>query len=311
MTTAPSSPPPLPPFAPKDFEPPFARSASPEDGKWIPIGEEAKAELAAQPPARLFRASVHPHRTSPFKRMDVAALDLRELSLHWTIGEADAGADKLRPYMRPGLIDASLQSRAVAIFNGGFLARHGYWGQMSHGAEVVPPRDIGCTLTIAKAGPGGPGAVKIRPWTEVSDDEEIVTFRQSAPCLLHQGEVHKNLVNGQARLWAGRSSKRKTRRRSAVGIDAAGTTLFYAMGTETEAVDLARGMRAVGARQAMQLDINWNWTRFLLVGRQEGKARVTSTLAKDMAHGKTEYFRRPSKRDFFYLVQVNGSAGTR
>ena len=61
-------------------------------------------------------------------------------------------------------------------------------------------------------------------------------------------------------------------------------------------------MQAVGARSALQLDINWNWTRFLLVGLRDGQPRVTSALIDDMAHGKNEYFSWPSNRDFFYLV---------
>ncbi len=287
-----------PPFRPPDFEPPFEKSRAPEDGHWVPLGSAERHELSAEQPYLLFKTSVHPHKTSRFKRMDVVAADLRQLSLHWTIGKADKGADKLAPHMTPGVIPSDQQENTVAVFNGGFLARHGRWGQMSHGVEVVPPRDIGCTLAIMQS-----GQVQISPWSELAQTEGIHAYRQSTPCLVHQAEVHPKLLSGQDKLWAGRNPNRKTRRRSAVGIDASGKILFYAVGTETEAVDLARGMQAVGAASAMQLDINWNWTRFLIAGRRDEKPRVTSTLIEDMAHGKNEYFSWPSQRDFFHLVR--------
>lgn len=286
------------PFRPADFEPPFERSASPGDGKWTPVGEAGSGELSAATSARLFTSTVHPHKTSRFKKMNIVAIDLTRLGLFWTIGAADQGADQLAAHMTPGLVAQPHQARAVAIFNGGFLARHGRWGQMSHGVTVVAPRDNGCTLAI-----GQDAAVKIEPWGELESSQDMRSFRQGPPCLLHDGAVHPGLLAGNARLWAGRSEKRRTRRRSAVGIDSTGKTMFYAVGTETEAIDLARGMKAVGAVNAMQLDINWNWTRFLLVGRRDGNPRVTSSLIEGMAYGKSEYFSRPSQRDFFLLIE--------
>jgi hypothetical protein len=67
---------------------------------------------------------------------------------------------------------------------------------------------------------------------------------------------------------------------------------------------LASGLRAAGAAFAAQLDINWNWTRFLLfdVGA-DGKARVSAALA-EVTHTKRDYVELASKRDFFYLVRL-------
>jgi hypothetical protein len=77
--------------------------------------------------------------------------------------------------------------------------------------------------------------------------------------------------------------------------------LYYAIGNETEAIDLARGLQAVGAHDGMQLDINWAWARLLLVGRVEGKPRLTSSLLPEALYGKSECFAHPSERDFFYV----------
>jgi hypothetical protein len=114
--------------------------------------------------------------------------------------------------------------------------------------------------------------------------------------------VHPSLRAGRDKAWKGQIADLKTRRRSAVGIDASGRVLFYAIGEEADARWLAEGMRLAGAHAALQLDINWYWTRFLVTGAVDGKRRVTSTLIPKMEYQKTGYVERPSTRDFFYAV---------
>jgi hypothetical protein len=228
--------------------------------------------------------------------MDVVAVDLTRVALHWVIGTEDQGQEQFKSLQKIGLVQAEHHERTLAVFNGGFQARHGRWGMMSHGITVVPAREHGCTLFITLT-----GKVNIAPWP--TSETSLLTYRQGPPCLLHENKVHEQLLFGNKKQWAGQAADLKTRRRSALGINAERTVLFYAVGTETEAVDLARGMASIGAETAMQLDINWNWTRFLIAGRRNGEPRVTSTLIPDMAHGKSEYFNRPSARDFFYLAK--------
>jgi hypothetical protein len=112
-------------------------------------------------------------------------------------------------------------------------------------------------------------------------------------------------------VYGGTQADRKTRRRSAIGIDRTGETLFFGLGEEVGPKHLAAGMRAAGAWAAAQLDINWNWTRFLLVGDKEGgsSAEITSTLVPKMNHGRREYVVRPSQRDFFFLARRTVVAG--
>ncbi|HEY8946846.1 MAG TPA: hypothetical protein VIM73_21535, partial [Polyangiaceae bacterium] len=65
----------------------------------------------------------------------------------------------------------------------------------------------------------------------------------------------------------------------------------------------AEAMRHVGAFDSAELDINWNWTKFLLFGdTPEGKLRVSSSLVEG-EHGKRTYVERASERDFFYLLR--------
>jgi Phosphodiester glycosidase len=286
-----------PHFPPLAFTPPFEATAAEGDGQWRPLGDPALSESAAQSPPFVVQAVVHPHKQKRFVSMHVVAIDLTALKLSWVVGSKDLHAEKLAAHQTPGLVPTRDQENAVLVFNGGFQARHGWWGMMSDGVTLVDPKPHGCTLAIF-----GDETVRIAPYSELADERpRMQAFRQSPPCLLHNGEVHPNLLKGNLKSWAGQTADLKTRRRSAVGSSADGKTLYFAIGNETEAVDLARGLSAVGATVGMQLDINWAWARLLLVGRVDGQPRLTSSLLPDALYGKSECFARPSERDFFYL----------
>jgi hypothetical protein len=67
-------------------------------------------------------------------------------------------------------------------------------------------------------------------------------------------------------------------------------------------LDLARALIALGADTGLQLDINWNWTRFFVVGADEtGGVHIQQALVEGMVYDRGEYFSRPSKRDFFVI----------
>jgi hypothetical protein len=121
--------------------------------------------------------------------------------------------------------------------------------------------------------------------------------------MLENGELHARLAAHDDRPWGGNNPKLKTRRRSAIALDATGSVLFYGFGDEASARELAEGLRAAGAAHVAELDINHYWTRFLLAGkkREGAELEITSTLVPDMTHRKLGYVQKPEPRDFFYV----------
>ena len=89
----------------------------------------------------------------------------------------------------------------------------------------------------------------------------------------------------------------------ALGLDAGGKTLFYAVGEWITPKELAESMAAAGAVNAAEADINWSYTRFLFFGRPQAGAplQVISTLIPKMKYGAQGYVAKASERDFFYL----------
>ncbi|HHH29392.1 MAG TPA: hypothetical protein ENK57_13745 [Polyangiaceae bacterium] len=244
----------------------------------------------------MFKTVIHPHAVSRFITVTVVAIDLARVEPFWVPGTDDPRLDQLPPNVTPGLIPIAHHDRLLVVTNGGFAPRHGRWGMGVAGVTLVDPRAGGCTITIDDE-----GRMAIAPWEEVQAPEALRIWRQTPPCLLQDGKLHPDIERGQLRVWAGRDPGRKTRRRSAMGLDATGRILFYGMGVETEADDLARGMAAAGAKAAAELDINYSWTKFLMFGGEPLK--VTSTLIEDMKHSTRGYVEKSAFRDFFYLLR--------
>jgi hypothetical protein len=242
---------------------------------------------------------------SKFLSVVVVALDLGRLQIGWVPGADDPKVDALQPKVAAGLIPESARSGAVSVMNGGWQPRHGRWGMMTAGVVLMPPRPEGCTIALHES-----GRVSVGPWSGIEAGVgELRAYRQTPPCLLHQGHLHPELERNNERRWGGRDPKRKTRRRSAIGIDESGSVLLFAVGIEVGAKLLAEALRHAGAASAAELDINWYWTRFLLLGDADSEGlKVTSTLLPGMEYAAREYTTRPSERDFFFARVKDGQA---
>jgi hypothetical protein len=291
-TSAPPDPPttPGPGFPPANITPPFARSAESDDGRWKPFDESSERPL-------LYTTLIHPHETSRFIAVTLVAIDLSRARLDFVPGVDDVG--KRRVPFAPGLVPPNDHAKLIAAFNGGFMPEHGRWGMRLGETTLLAPRDPGCTVAIFDD-----SSVKIRSWPVLSPAEaSIRVVRQTPPCLLEQGTLHPDLLAGRDRAWAGHTPGIVTRRRSAIGLDDSGKVLFYAVGVEATPKLLALGLRAAGAQDAAQLDINWNWTRFFGFAQAEsGKPAIAKALV-EVEHTKRDYVTTASKRDFFYVVQ--------
>jgi hypothetical protein len=264
----------------------------------VRLGDARAGDRAAEGEALLYRTTVHPHTISKWITVTIAAIDLSRAAVHLVAGTEDPQSKTAPAELRTGLVAPEHADSVLAIMNGGWKTAHGRWGVMIGGHVFVEPRVEGCTIALRKD-----GSVRIAPWPEIeSRASEIESYRQTPPCLVSGGELHPDLQAGQERAWGGNNPKDKTRRRSALGVDSSGKILFYGFGDEAGAKMLAEGMRLAGAAAAAETDINYSWTRFLLVGRRPGSSdvQITSTLVPKMVHQKQGYLTRPAARDFFY-----------
>lgn len=285
--TASSTPATETPFHPDDPGPMDPRVAAPGDGVWRALVTPF-----------LFTTLLHPDAKRPWSRLWVFALDLRRLELHVVAGTVEPKSqERAIERTEMGIIAVDEQRRLVAAFNGGFKAEHGRHGMRVDGVTLLPPRDSMCTIA------GYPdGVVRIAPWTKLLEAEEPRWFRQTPPCMVENGELHRGLLVEKNRNWGATLEGEVVIPRSAVGLGGDGTTLYFALSHDATPRILADGMRHVGAVDVAQLDVNWPYPRFVLFPENaQGVAEATSVVEGIPVH-VDDYVRKPSKRDFFYVT---------
>ena len=276
-------------FPPPAFAPPFEGVASPGDGAWIAMKEPGLA-----------KAVVHPDPKRSFAAVAVVAMDLRRTTLHLVAGTSEPQGNVPQDH-RPGLVPKEAAGDLIAAFNGGFKAMHGHYGMMLDGETFVVPRDIACTVGLYRD-----GAIKLGTWRALKATEgEMQGYRQTPPCLVEDGKINSALDLEYSKNWGATVSGETVIRRSAIGIDKSGTTLFYGFGEAVTAQALAHAMRAIGAEDAAQLDVNYSYPRFLLYepGFPGQSPHVESALIPGIKFSKGEYVTDSAPRDFFYVTR--------
>lgn len=294
---APPPPPPEVPFPPAAFTPPEERTAKAGDGAWTPYVEGARGE-----PALLYRSTIHPDRTKPQVHVALVAVDLRRVGVHLVAGSLEPPSTTVPGERRPAVIAPADLPKLVAVFNGGFMARHGQWGMRVGTDLFLPPKDDGCTILLVDHG------VRIGTHAALAKDlGEAATFRQTPPCLVEGGAVNEALlVREKPRRWGMSESGGLDIRRSAVGLVKGGRTLLYGLGESITPRQMAEAMRAAGAVDAAELDVNWSYTRWLTYKRTTRPGEipeVEETLIPKIKHGPRLYVQKRSERDFFYLTR--------
>jgi len=290
-------------FLPKAYEPPFPEVASDSDGIWVPVPDPREPERAVA----MYKSMVHPDPRRGFGVLAVIAVDLKTYELELAAGTTEPSSNSVFRSERPGLIPAQYVPRLVAAFNGGFRAAHGQYGMMLNGKEFLPPRDIACTLARYSD-----GSLRIGTWSTLKADVGSMTFyRQTPPCLVEDGDTHKALhYQEYAKGWGATVDGETVIRRSAIGLDAERQVLFYGVGDAMTAQAIARGMKAVGAYVAAELDVNYSYPRFLLYGQKSSSEppRATEALIPGIKFEPDEYVTRPCERDFFFLLRSEAHA---
>ncbi|MEZ4369733.1 MAG: hypothetical protein R3B07_02880 [Polyangiaceae bacterium] len=283
-------------FPPADFTPPFERSAQPGDGHW----EAVSAAGGVNGKPIMFRTSLRPHLFKRFAFVNVVAIDLSHTEIHLVPGTLEPETKALPQSERTGLVPAEVQPRLAAIFNGGFMTKHGGHGMGLGEVDLLPPRDELCTVALLDD-----GHVRIGTWSKISAEKaRFRAWRQGPWCLLEDSVVNPNVTNGQQRKYGMSAEGKMEIRRSAVGVSADGGTLYYAVGEEQTPELMAKAMQVLGVPNATQLDINWSYTRFFWFGGgQDGKLEVVETLLPKMKHRKTGYVSKAEPRDFFYVLR--------
>ncbi|HVP57980.1 MAG TPA: phosphodiester glycosidase family protein [bacterium] len=295
----PATPPPLAPpaaestrVAPPRWPPrPLAPLGSVQgEGQWLAYLSDSTGATVA------YRTFLQPDSTRPYAVVAIVAFDLEKTALEFVLGTEEP-ASKVS-VDRPGTIPAvdRCPGRLLAVFNGGFKARHGYFGVRVGGVTVIPAREGFGTVEVA-----ADGHTRIGIWgTDIVPSRDARFWRQNGPLIVHDGQVNPHTADTDPLNWGFTVAGVTATWRSALGISADDKTLFYIAGPSLTMRALARAVAACGASQAIQLDINSYWVHFEAIHAAESRLHA-QPLLESMKNGTGRYF-SPYSRDFFYVV---------
>ncbi len=236
----------------------------------------------------------------PDPQRDFAMSYLVKMNMkHLTLSEV-AGIVEPGGYTNPGPGKISLESRnsnaLVAAFNGGFQKKDGRYGMVVGNKTYLPLQKNLATLVLYKN-----AKPKIINYTGQDLGKDVVAIRQNGPMLMENSRDVSSSNAWNMQNWGLTTTNSMYTWRSGLGVTKDGD-LVYAAGSSLVPETLAAALKAAGAVDAMQLDINPVWVRFVLFNSLgNGKYKYYS-LTKDMVNGGEQYLYGYQK-DFFYLLK--------
>ncbi len=277
------------------------------EGQWQPL--QTLGQPADQP-ALLWTTIFRPDPSRPYAQVALVAMDLDRSQLHIVVGTTEPASSVPGGGLRTGAIPAEAQagSKLLAAWNGGFKAIHGHYGMMTDGTVWLPPINGMATVAVdaegrPHIGAWGRGVVTSTAW---------VAWRQNNPPLIEGGTVNPEVIKTANTIhWGAALDGTVFIWRSGLGLTPGRRWLIYAAGNALSVETLTRALSAAGASDAMQLDVNQTYERFvtfddtpqtLNLGKQPVKLPITAHKLIAQMAGNTGQFLLPDDRDFFYLT---------
>ncbi len=161
------------------------------EGLWIPNIQDAQGNTVA------YKTFVQSDPARPYTRVAIVAIDLTLTRQHYVLGVYEPALPNTP--VRPGRIPESDRAPNIllAVFNGGFQARHGQFGAMSAGIQALPPRNGLGTVVIYQN-----GKVDLGEWgIDLHLSPDMAAFRQNGPLVINKGEINPRIHDNSPQDW--------------------------------------------------------------------------------------------------------------
>jgi Phosphodiester glycosidase len=265
-------------------------SPLPQEGVWQPI-ENAQFPHEAV----LARTFIRPDSTRSYALVSLVKMNMKDLRLGLVAGTYYPGG----PYGKFGKgyipVDIQKANELVAAFNGGFMAKDGQYGMIVGDTTYVPLRQNLATLLIYAN-----GDIKLIDYQGQPLPPTVIAVRQNGAFLIHDGIISP-YIEKSTDTWGRTTTDSMYTWRSGIGITKNGN-LIYAVGNSLSPTTLAKALKAAGAVEAMQLDINPYWVRYIIYYSMGNGNYQYYPLLKVMQNGGYDYLHGYNK-DFFYLYK--------
>lgn len=275
---------------------PFADvvTASPQIG-WRPFGPAVNGS----PVMAQSLLTLDPQRQ--YAGIAVVRIDLSQLKLHMMPGyqEPSRAPTVVSAIPNIGQVPPADQLRLVAGFNGGFKAVNGHYGMMVNGVTLLPPVPGLATIALYKD-----GHVALGVWgQDIGPSPDMLAFRQNCPPVVQNGNINPAVYTDNVALWGYTIGNKEISWRTGLGLSQDGRYLIYAVGNGTSIQTLAQALQQAGAYNAMQLDINRPFARFVTYQQTGSSLRPLKAIPLlDQMENEPTLYLVPHPRDFFYLT---------
>jgi len=198
----------------------------------------------------------------------------------------------------PGVSDqipASQRGSVLATFNAGFRmqdAQGGYW-QNGHTLRRLVPGGASMVLTRS-------GGLSVQAWPGGAPGPGVVAVRQNLRLLIDGGSISPLAANPSTSVWGRTVGNKAYVWRSGIGTRSDGSVVF-AVGPAMSVASLAAVLSDAGAQEAMELDINKDWTNFLTYAHPSTGTAVPRKLIASQVPNPYRYL-QPSSRDFVAVL---------
>ena len=222
----------------------------------------------------------------------VAWMSQKALSFQLHPGSQQPGGS----FPTPDQIPSSARTGLIATWNGGF--------KVNPNDSLSGYYEDGQTVRALVQGKASEvfykdGSLKIGNWgRDLSMTPNVVSVRQNLSLLVDNGQVTSATNSGSGAQWGLTVNNAFFVPRSGVGITAKGD-IIYVGGADLSVNTLAQLLKQAGAVNAMELDINADWTSYMYYTVATGGSPADPTPNKlwDFIQPADRYF-QPSSRDF-------------
>ncbi|MGZ6801295.1 MAG: hypothetical protein ACXVGR_15980, partial [Mycobacteriaceae bacterium] len=199
------------------------------------------------------------------------------------------------PLTGPDELTRTERSSVLATFNSGFQmvdAQGGYW---QNGTTVAPLVTGAASMVLSRS-----GSFTVERWPGGSPSAGTAAVRQNLSLMIDRGSVSPLVHSASTRAWGKTVGNAAYVWRSAVATRTDGADLFV-VGPAMSVSTLANVLQAAGASEAMELDINRDWTNFITYTHPRPGVAEPHKLTPDMRPNAYRYL-NPSTRDFVAVL---------
>ena len=258
------------------------------EGEWTTIVSSDQAQLIA-------KTTYRPDTDRPYAQVSLVKMNTDLLKLGVVAGIQQPGG-RLKP--GPGRVpqDVQASNKLIAAFNGGFQQKDGYYGMIVGATTYLPLLQNLATFVIHENQP----PVIVR-YTGQNLGNDVLAIRQNGPLLVDNSQIVTSSNAWNMQTWGLTTTNSMYTWRSGVGVTKEGN-LVYASGPSLIPETLAKALLAAGAVDAMQLDINPIWVRYILFDSVGSGQYSAHPLDPNMVNGGSQYLNGYQK-DFFYVYK--------